>query len=270
MAAGSKRAVRESARGRSKRQQLEIEVKLRIGDRKQILQRLAEVGAKLASGRVHESNTLYDTADGSLARQGRMLRVRTERPTERQAEACNAVNIGSAEIGWPALLTYKGPGRAVESGAQRAGLQRGIKASPYKVREEHELRISDAQEIRRILGGLGFRQWFRYEKFRTTYRLPGIKNLKLEVDETPIGVFLELEGPRREIDCAAERLGFSREEYINKSYGELFMERRGAGLKGWELPNGPATRKRKKGASESQNEPIPFSGMPDMLFLRSK
>ncbi len=45
-----------------------------------------------------------------------------------------------------------------------------------------------------ILRALGLYSTFRYEKFRTTYALPGIRGLKVEFDETPVGLFLELEG----------------------------------------------------------------------------
>jgi len=53
--------------------------------------------------------------------------------------------------------------------------------------------------------------WFRYEKYRTTFRLPDsnawANGLLIELDETPIGTFVELEGPAAAIDRAAEELG---------------------------------------------------------------
>ena len=115
------------------------------------------------------------------------------------------------------------------------------------------------------------RPCFRYEKFRTTYRLPGIRNLKVEVDETPIGLFLELEGPGREIDRAAARLGFGPAEYITKSYGALFMEERGVG-RGFKSRR-PAGAKREAGKAshhEPTDELARFSGLGDMLFNSSR
>ncbi|MBV9156122.1 MAG: adenylate cyclase, partial [Acidobacteriaceae bacterium] len=50
------------------------------------------------------------------------------------------------------------------------------------------------------------------------------------LDETPIGTFLELEGPGDWIDETAKQLGFSRADYIVDSYGRLYLadcERRG-------------------------------------------
>ena len=187
-------------------------------------------------------NTLYDTRDGKLARQGQMLRLRVERRARRTARAEKSKGAGVS-----ALLTIKGPGLPGKRGPKRASAVR------YKIREEHELRIGDHEEMPRILEALGLRPWFRYEKFRTTYRLPGIAHLKLELDETPVGSFLEIEGERDAINRAATLLGFARSDYIDKSYGALFMEQRGLARK-----------------AASQVEPTPFSGLPDMLFRRSR
>ena len=55
----------------------------------------------------------------------------------------------------------------------------------------------------RILRALGLHPVFRYEKFRTTYALPGVRGLKIELDETPVGIYLELEGPIARIDRGA-------------------------------------------------------------------
>jgi adenylate cyclase class 2 len=41
--------------------------------------------------------------------------------------------------------------------------------------------------------------------------------------ETPIGVYLELEGAPRWIDATARRLGFKRADYITDSYGRLYF-----------------------------------------------
>ncbi len=52
-------------------QHKEVEVKLRVTDRKALLRRLAALRARAVHPRMHEMNTLYDTADGALARVGR-------------------------------------------------------------------------------------------------------------------------------------------------------------------------------------------------------
>ena len=73
-----------------------------------------------------------------------------------------------------------------------------------------------------ILERLGFAPVFRYDKYRTEFRSgrgPGIATL----DETPIGVFVELEGSPAWIDRTARRLGFSEKHYITMSYGQLYF-----------------------------------------------
>jgi adenylate cyclase class 2 len=240
MRLASKRGLRKSRGAAGERAHTEIEVKLRIPDKRPLLRQLARLEAKLISARVHEMNTLYDTADGNLARHGQMLRLRVERPASRAAEAGTKRKADAGERGNAVLLTLKGPPKG----------ERAKGPGRYKIREENEVRIPDRGEALMILKALGVRPWFRYEKFRTVFGLRGMRGLKLALDETPIGVFLELEGPREEINRAAELLGFARSGYINKSYGALFMEERG--LIG----------------RASHNEPVPFSGVPDMVFGR--
>lgn len=240
MRSASKTALRKSSHGAPKRTGTEIEVKLRIADRRQLLRRLARLRAKLAGSRVHEVNTLYDTADGHLARRGQMLRIRVERPAARGNGAGKARKTGKQRPA-TALLTFKGPAKSAKAN----------RVSRYKVRAEHELRIADHEELPTILEALGLRPWFRYEKFRTTFRLPGMKNLDVALDETPIGLFVELEGARGQINRAAGLLGFHGSDFITKSYGALFMEACGR------------SRAHRKASGV---EPTPFSGLPDMLF----
>ena len=184
---------------------LEIEIKLRVGDLAEIVRRLRKLRAR-SLGRVHERNTLFDTADHALGRSGRVLRVRS----------MEDANPGGARLGRSrqrkvsGVLTFKSP---VEGGR-------------YKTRRETEVTVGSPEEAERILEGLGFQPWFRYEKFRTTYRLRGLPRLVIDLDETPVGVFLELEGPPESIDRAAEWLGYGQGDYLRESYYELFERKR--------------------------------------------
>jgi adenylate cyclase class 2 len=236
MRSASKTRLRKSERRAGQKSNSEIEIKLRIGDRRGFLRQLARLKAKRTRARVHEMNTLYDTGDGQLARQGQMLRLRVERPAGHVHSAGRGTK--SAKDRPASVLTFKGP----ENGAETNN------AEPYKVREEHELCISNPEEMSKIFEALGLRPCFRYEKFRTTFSLPGMARLKLTLDETPIGLFVELEGERGEIDRAAGMLGFGRSDYINKSYGALLAEDRGLA------------------GRASGKEPTSFSGITDMLF----
>jgi hypothetical protein len=75
----------------------------------------------------------------------------------------------------------------------------------------------------RILGALKLQPAFRYEKFRTTYAIPGVPGLKLELDETPVGTYLELEGSIARIDRGAILLGFARTDYLKETYASLYF-----------------------------------------------
>lgn len=195
------------------RARVEIEIKLRVPQAAAARRRLRQAGATLIE-RVHEQNTIFDNADERLKRSGCLLRVRSIEPVTPRGRRRHRPR--HAGVHRPSgLLTFKGPSQG----------------GPYKIREEMEMVVEPAETAQTILLQLGFRPGFRYEKFRTSFRLPGLPSLTIELDETPIGVFLELEGPRQSIDRAAKRLGFGPEDYITASYYDLFLpERRRLGL----------------------------------------
>jgi adenylate cyclase class 2 len=174
----------------------EVEIKLRISDLPGLIRDLRRIGAA-PHGRVLERNTLYDTPDSDFRRRGRLLRLRIETPA-----ASGTIRGGRRR----SMVTSKAPAPA------RPG-------SPYKQKLEREVRVQSPQRWARILRSIGLRPSFRYEKYRTTFRLPG---LYLDLDETPVGVFLELEGAPRAIDRAARALGFSPGDYIRGTYWDLY------------------------------------------------
>ncbi len=197
----------------------ETEIKLRISDPKAFKRTLKRLGARSmgeGSGRVHEWNVIFDTPDGGLAKHGQLLRIRSE-TVQAKPKKGKAVSVKRV------LLTFKRP--LIRGKAQSGSAQEN---HHHKVREELELEVADASALARIFEGLGMRGWFQYEKYRTTFRLPPsqswAKGLLIELDETPIGTFAELEGPPAAIDRAAEELGHSRRDYILKSYLLLYLE----------------------------------------------
>ena len=54
-------------------------------------------------------------------------------------------------------------------------------------------------------------------------RFPGAPGLKIELDETPVGLYLELEGPVAAIDRGARLLGYDRKDYMTDTYGSLYL-----------------------------------------------
>jgi adenylate cyclase, class 2 len=189
----------------------EREIKLRIADLPALRRGLRKLGALTVTPRVHELNVVFDTPGFDLAKQEHLLRVRTE-----SAATPRGKRFGS---GAGALLTFKRP--VLAPGSNGPG-------DRHNVREEIELQVSDGKALARIFEGLGMNGWFRYEKFRTTFRLPAsrawAKGLSIDLDETPIGVFLELEGPAGAIDRAARALGFETRDYILANYMILYRE----------------------------------------------
>ncbi len=205
----------------------EVEIKLPVRDPGALARKLARLGAGRVQ-RVYEYNILYDTERRDLFRRGRLLRLRVETKAER-----GRARPRHSKRPLPGLLTYKGPAGA---------------ASRYKVREEVEVPLRDSAAIVPVMRGLGLRPWFRYEKFRTTYRLPRLSGLHIDFDETPVGAFLELEGRPKAIDRAARLLGYGPEDYLTASYWDLHVQacrKRGkpardmlfAGRKKWRFPS---------------------------------
>jgi adenylate cyclase class 2 len=165
----------------------EIEIKLAVKDARSARRLLREAGFVISRPRVFEANTVFDRPEMSLRASSKLLRIR--------------------EAGKVATLTYKGP---PETGR-------------HKSREELEVKIDNAATMMAILERLGYQRAFRYEKYRTEFRQPRRAGV-VTLDETPVGVFLELEGTPHWIDRTARRLGFQESDYITASYGRVYLD----------------------------------------------
>jgi adenylate cyclase class 2 len=165
----------------------EIEIKLSVPSAAAARRVLRKAGFRVLNRRIFEDNIVFDTPESSLRGQRCLLRLRT--------------------AGKRTTLTFKGP----------------PDVSRHKSREELETAIENGPGMSRILERLRFGRHFRYQKFRTEYSQPGEPGIAM-LDETPIGVFLELEGPPGWIDSEALTLGFQESDYITASYGSLYLE----------------------------------------------
>ncbi len=163
----------------------EVEIKLRAADVAEARRRLRRAGFRVRRRRVFESNVGYDTPAGALGREGKLLRIR--------------------RAGRQVLLTYKGP---AEPGR-------------HKRREELEMGLSDGARGGELLERLGFQPFFYYEKYRTEFTRGGSAGTAM-LDQTPIGIYIELEGPPGWIDAAARDLGYEASDYITETYAQLF------------------------------------------------
>lgn len=174
---------------------IETEVKIRFprgaGAARELIER---IGYQLIEARTRETDQLFDRSDGELKRRDQLVRLRRS--------------------GDRAIVTYKGP-----------RLKESERPERYKSREEIEFDISSAEAFQKVLDRVGYLPRFRYEKYRTKFSEPGETGV-VSIDETPIGVYLELEGRPEWIDRTAARLGLSAGEYLTDSYAALYQEYR--------------------------------------------
>jgi len=172
-------------------QNLEIEVKLPCDS----LDCLYEAGLDLTidEPRHFEDNWLFDFPDQRLYKQKAALRVRS--------------------VNGKGLLTYK-------------GIVRDSESSPLKVREEIETAVDKPEQMVTLLERLDFHRSFRYQKFRTVYRLTmQEETVTVTFDETPMGNFIEIEGNESGVLETLQAAGFGADDIIRDSYPELQAKR---------------------------------------------
>lgn len=171
--------------------QIESEIKLRTEGPDAARAAVAGLGARLVRARHFEDNLLLDDERGRLRAGGRLLRLR--------------------RTPHGARLTYKGP--RLDSGE-------------VKAREEIEVSVGEPDVLQSLLAALGLHPVFRYQKYRETWSW---QDVEIVVDETPVGTFLEVEGPVEGIHAAAAALGYRRADYVTDSYAGLFFGAGGTG-----------------------------------------
>jgi adenylate cyclase, class 2 len=168
-------------------QAAEIELKFSVTDVRALRSAAEGLGFRLVTERTFESNTLYDTADRQLRGRRQILRLR------QYGERCT--------------VTHKRQAKASNEDLK------------YKTRIETESSVEDCAALAEIFTQLGYGPMFRYEKFRTEWEMEGGH---LVLDETPIGVWAELEGAPAWIDAMLVGLGVAPELQSTESYGKLF------------------------------------------------
>jgi adenylate cyclase, class 2 len=162
----------------------EREIKFFVQDLEAMAQRLHLCGADLGRERTLERNLRFDTADHSLQREGRVLRLRQD----------DCVRV-----------TYKADAR-VEGGAI--------------VRTELEFTVDNFAVARKLFEALGYQVVVSYEKYRRTYRLGDVE---VVLDELPMGDFVEIEAPNNVlIEGVAQMLGLDWSKGIATNYLGLF------------------------------------------------
>jgi adenylate cyclase, class 2 len=176
---------------------LEREIKLRFDTVEEAREAVLAAGATPLLGRRLQEDSLLDTEDEALRRRRCVLRVRVENGKSR--------------------ITFKGP----------------VQPSVMKLREELETVVGDGQVLLHILEELGLHVWFRYEKYREEF---SHEDVTVAVDETPVGVFVEIEGSESGIMTMAEAIGRAPADFVLDSYRGVFLKYRDAfGLTGTDM-----------------------------------
>jgi adenylate cyclase class 2 len=165
----------------------EREIKLRFDSVDQAREAVLAAGGTPLHCRRLQEDSLLDTEDESLRRRRCVLRIRVENGKSR--------------------ITFKGP----------------VQPSTMKLRDEFETLVGDGVLLLRIFEELGFHVWFRYEKYREEF---SHEDVTVAIDETPVGVFVEIEGAEQGIIAMAEALGRTPDDYVLDSYRGLFLQHR--------------------------------------------
>jgi adenylate cyclase class 2 len=168
---------------------VETEIKFRVEDLASLVDRLPTLGFHLITPRAFESNVLFDTPDRSLRAVRSILRIRHYNGK------------------W--ILTHK---RLPDS---------GIGEDRHKHRIETETELASGEALAEVFRNLGLVEAFRYEKFRAEW---SDDQGHCVIDETPIGIFAELEGPSDWIDSVSAALGLAPSQLMTDSYGRLFEQ----------------------------------------------
>jgi adenylate cyclase class 2 len=169
--------------------EIEIEIKIKVADIEAVKKQVLEKGFRIVSFYSFEHNLVFDTGDRGLAKNHLLLRLR--------------------KLGNQNFLTFKRP------------LPGTGEPPAYKIREEIETEVSDFDRTKTIFTALGYEVVFIYEKFREIY---DNGRLKIMIDHTPIGDFIEIEGLPGDIDKMAVQLGYGKSDYITDNYLALYRK----------------------------------------------
>jgi adenylate cyclase class 2 len=167
---------------------IEREIKLAFASVDEARAALRGAGAEMKTPRRLQDDVLYDTARGTLRGQRSALRLRRD--------------------GDRAIVTFKGPAAN----------------GPMKMREEIESGVESGDALAALLHALGFAPCFRYQKYREEYRADGVV---AAIDDTPAGVFVEIEGDERGILALASAIGRAPKDFILDSYYAVWIKAKG-------------------------------------------
>jgi adenylate cyclase, class 2 len=176
----------------------EIELKFPVADPQALQARLPHLGFHLTTPRAYEHNTLFDTPTRDLRARREVLRIR--------------------QYGSLCTVTHK----------RLPDQQEPVDTTRYKIRIETETIVAEPEALAEIFRQIGYIPVFIYEKYRTEWSHAIGSNSEttghLVIDETPIGNYVELEGPTDWIDRTLAELNVDPATSLTDSYGKLFLD----------------------------------------------
>lgn len=167
----------------------EIEVKFEIENIEAVKHKIESIGARY-EGLYPQLDIWFDTREEILKRKGCGLRLRLQ--------------------GEEATLTLK---------------EKLVVGKLVREAEEHEVGVDDFDKTKEILEKLGFQEKLSYQKEREEWV---IENVSIILDRVEnLGVFLELEGAKEDIEEVIKKLGLEKAQRITEHYGQIYEKRIG-------------------------------------------
>ena len=167
---------------------IEVEYKFRVEDKKTLVASLDEK-TKDKKEREYQSNVMFDNPQELMQKTDGRVRVRILGESGNKA------------------LTYKKP-LPSENGAKRE--------------IEYEVEFTDTTgQIEKLLEAMDFTPSTSYERYRTEWKTG---NVHVTLDEYPYSDFIEIEGPKDEIETIAKNFGFDISKGLTKPVDTLFQE----------------------------------------------
>ena len=162
--------------------EIEIEVKFKLADVNGLVAKLREIGAKFIKTE-NQRTVMMDTPSGDLKKRNTFLRTRTGIHDTMTVKRKFAEDIG------------------------------------VKQREELETEIKDINTLNKMLANLGFTYHRIMEKRRHTWTYKGTE---IVIDELPFGMYIEIEGDKKDIYSVAQKLGLALDDIITATYWRIF------------------------------------------------
>jgi len=167
----------------------EIEVKFEIEDIEIIKHKIESIGARY-EGMYSQIDIWIDTLEGTLEGRGCGLRLRLQ--------------------GEEVTLTLK---------------EKLVVGELVREGEEYEVGVDNFDKTKEILEKLGFQEKLSYQKEREEWV---IENVSIVLDNVEnLGVFLELEGAKENIEEVIKKLGLEKAQRITEHYGQIYEKRVG-------------------------------------------